>query len=96
MRHLLYEKLPPLVMFRSKRLNIITFLVNNLNTGFGLKGLVLLVGGLRLVVSISQGLLVFKLVPEIKAGLKRIDSNMFKDFFPIRNQASIYFYCWFF
>jgi len=52
-----------------------------LKTGFGLKGLILLVGGLRLFLSISQGLLVFKLVPEIKAGLKRLDSKIFKDFF---------------
>ena len=52
-----------------------------LNTGFGLKGLILLVGGLRLFLSISQGLLVFKLVPEIKAGLFQLDSKIFKDFF---------------
>jgi O-antigen/teichoic acid export membrane protein len=52
-----------------------------LKTGFGLKGLVLLVGVLRLFLSISQGFLVFKLVPEIKAGLKQLDSKIFKDFF---------------
>jgi hypothetical protein len=34
---LLNEKLPPLLMFSSMRLNIITFLVNNLNTAFGLQ-----------------------------------------------------------
>ncbi len=52
-----------------------------LKTGFGLRGLVLLIGGLRLLLSISQGVLVFKLVPDIKAGVGQFDSRIFKEFF---------------
>ncbi|MGB5745823.1 MAG: oligosaccharide flippase family protein [Desulfobacterales bacterium] len=52
-----------------------------LEAGFGLKGMVLLIGGLRFFLSLSQGMLVFNIVPEIRAGIKRLDSRIFKEFF---------------
>jgi len=52
-----------------------------LKNDFGLKGLILLVGLLRFLLVLSQCLCVFKIVPEIKAGVRHFNRKMFKDFF---------------
>ena len=52
-----------------------------LSNGFGLKGLLLLVGALRCLLVFSQVLFVFRVVPGIKSGLRHFNAMMFKDFF---------------
>lgn len=52
-----------------------------LKSGLGLKGLILLIGGLRLLLVATYTLCVFKIVPGIKEGLRHFSGKMFKDFF---------------
>jgi len=52
-----------------------------LGNGLGLKGLIVLIGGLRLVLVASYVLWVFTLVPGIKEGLRHFSGRIFKEFF---------------
>jgi len=52
-----------------------------LRHGLGLKGLVLLIGGLRFILVAAHTLCVFKLVPGIRGGLRHSSGKMFKEFF---------------
>ena len=52
-----------------------------LKNGLGLKGLILLIGGLRLLLVAIHALFVFKIIPGIKEGLRHFSGKMFKEFF---------------
>ena len=52
-----------------------------LKSGFGLKGLIILVGLLRIALVSVQTVCVFKIVPEIKQGLRYASGKIFRDFF---------------
>lgn len=52
-----------------------------LKKGLGLKGLILLIGGLRLLSVATHTLCVFKIIPGIKEGLRHFSGKLFKDFF---------------
>jgi len=52
-----------------------------LKNGLGLRGLILLVGGLRLLLVAAYSLCAFKIAPGIKGGLRHFSGKMFKDFF---------------
>jgi len=52
-----------------------------LKSGFGLKGLIVLIGLLRIALVSVQTVCVFKIVPGIKGGLKSVSGRIFKKFF---------------
>lgn len=49
--------------------------------GLGLKGLVLLTGGLRILLVVAHAFFVFKRVPQMKSGLIHFNAKMLKEFF---------------
>lgn len=52
-----------------------------LKSGFGLKGLIILIGLLRIALVSVQTVCVFKIVPEIKRGLRYASGEIFRNFF---------------